>query len=140
MKKQEERQGRGRGCTAKDLCALLKGGLLAAAAAIFVLLLCSVLISMGVLREHLMDGCVLLSCVLGALTGGLYAIKGIGRAALPVGLAAGGMLFLLLLTVGLFLYDGAGIEQSGLQVLCGCLCGGAVAGIFGKKRPKKRRK
>lgn len=140
MKKQEERQGRGNTGSAKELCALLKGGVLAAAVSIFVLLLCAVLGSMGILKEDLLDGCVLLSCVSGGLIGGLYAVKGVGRAALPVGLAAGGMLFLLLLTGSLIFYDGAGIEQSGLQILASCLCGGAAAGILGKKRSRKKRK
>ncbi len=140
MKKQEERQGRGSRGSVKDLCALLKGGVLAAAVSIFILLLCSVLTSMGALKAEMLDGCVLSSCVLGGLIGGLYAVKGVGRAALPVGLATGGMLFVLLLTGSLLSYGGTGIEQSGLQVLCSCLCGGAAAGIFGKKRSKKRRK
>ena len=56
------------------------------------------------------------------------------------GLAAGGVLFLLLLTIGLLLFDGMSVEHGGLGLLSGSLCGGAAAGLLGARPKKKKRK
>ena len=65
--------------------------------------------------------------------------------ALIVGLTTGGVLFLLLLTIGALCFETVSLEAGGIGLLCGSLCGGAAAGILGgggKKKParKKRRK
>ena len=57
--------------------------------------------------------------------------------------ATGGVLFLLLLTVGVLLFDAHSVEQGGIGLACGCLCGGAAAGLLGsgkKKSVKKKRR
>lgn len=122
------------------MCDLLKGGVLAGVAAIVALLLCAVLVSAGLLRERWMDGAVLAVCVLGALAGGIYAVRKIGSRTLLVGLGVGAVLFLLLLTAGLLAYDTASVEQGGVGILCACLCGGGIAGILGGGAKKKRRR
>ena len=48
--------------------------------------------------------------------------------------------FLLLLTVGVLLFESMSLEAGGLGLLCGGLCGGAAAGLMGSKPKKKRRK
>ena len=63
-----------------------------------------------------------------------------GRPALRVGPGGGAVLFLLLLTAGLLVYDGATVANGGLGILCACLCGGAIPGILGRKPRKKRRR
>ena len=68
-----------------------------------------------------------------------------GSRALIVGLTTGGVLFLLLLTIGALCFETVSLEAGGIGLLCGSLCGGAAAGILGgggKKKParKKRRK
>ena len=121
-------------------CDVLKGGVLAGAAAAALLLLCAVPISAGVLRERWMPGMAPAVCVLGSLLGGLYAVRRVGRRTLPVGLGVGVVLFLLLLTAGMLAYDSASLEQGGAGILCACLCGGALAGLLGGLSGKKRRR
>ena len=78
-------------------------------------------------------------CVLGALIGGLLAVRRIGRSTLLVGAGVGVILFLLLLLAGTLLFEEASISNGGGMMLLSCLCGGAMAGILGS-RPKKKRK
>ena len=80
-----------------------------------------------------------------AFAGGLLAVRRCGSRALIVGLTTGGVLFLLLLTIGALCFETVSLEAGGIGLLCGSLCGGAAAGILGgggKKKParKKRRK
>lgn len=141
------KQGKKRECRQEDqgavwlntACQVVKGGLMAAAAAVVILFLCAVLVSSGVLRERMMDSVVLFACVLGGLAGGLFAVRKVGARTLLVGLGAGLVLFLLLLSLGFLLYEGASMANGGLNILLACLCGGAMAGILGGK-PKKKRK
>ena len=120
------------------MCALLRGALAAAAAAVLVLFVCALLVSGGVIPEQGMERSVPAACVLGALTGGLLAVRQVGRSTLLVGAGVGAALFLLLLSAGWLLFDAASLSNGG-AVLLSCLCGGAMAGILGS-RPKKKRK
>lgn len=122
------------------MCEVLKGSVLAGVVAIVLLLVCAVLVSMGMLPVRAMEGAVLAVCILGALVGGAYAVRRLGRHALLVGPGVGAVLFLLLLTAGLLVYDGATVANGGLGILCACLCGGAIPGILGRKPRKKRRR
>ena len=70
---------------------------------------------------------------------GCPACRSFSRA-LIVGLAVGAVFFLLLLTVGVLLFESMSLEAGGLGLLCGGLCGGAAAGLMGSKPKKKRRK
>lgn len=140
MKKRDRRQEEPGGQWIESLCDLMKGGALAGAASILVLLLCAVMVSNGLLRERWMEGAVLAACVLGAMTGGIYAARRIGRRTLFVGLGVGAVLFLLLLTAGLLAYDSASLERGGVGLLCACLCGGGLAGVLAGLTKKKRRR
>ena len=79
---------------------VLWGSGVAAAVTLLALLACALLVSNGAIGEGMMDRAVLAVCVLGSLTGGLLAVRRIGRSPLPVGLGVGLCLFLLLLSAG----------------------------------------
>ena len=79
-------------------------------------------------------------CVIGGFAGAMTAVRRCGSRALIVGLAVGAVFFLLLLTVGVLLFESMSLEAGGLGLLCGGLCGGAAAGLMGSKPKKKRRK
>ena len=72
--------------------------------------------------------------------GGCFAVRRVGRRSLLVGLGVGAVLFLLLLTAGLIANQGTSIANGGAGILCACLCGGAIPGLFGRKPKKKRRR
>lgn len=61
-----------------------------------------------------------------------------------MGLTAGAVLFLLLLTIGSLCFENVSLEAGGIGLLCGCLCGGAAAGLLGsgkkKAAPRKKRR
>ena len=140
MKKRDRRPEEPGGQWIDALCDLPGGGALAGAAAILTLLLCAGVVAAGLLRGRWMEGAVLAVCVLGAMTGGLYAARRIGKRTLLVGLGVGGVLFLLLLTAGLLAYDTASVDQGGVGLLSACLCGGGIAGVLGGASKKKRRR
>lgn len=139
MKKGDRRREDG-GAWLNAVCEILKGGVLAGAAAILALLACAVLVSAGVLPVGSMEGTVLAVCVLGALAGGIYAVRRFGTRPLAAGLGVGAVLFLLLVTAGLIAYEGASMSNGGVSILCACLCGGAIPGVLGRKPKKKRRR
>ena len=56
-----------------------------------------------------------------------------------MGAGVGAILFLVLLSAGLLLFEDASVSNGGVPILLSCLCGGAMAGILGS-RPKKKRK
>ena len=123
---------------------LLLGGGTALAVCLAFLLGASAAVSGGLAGEELMVQLTSVGCVLGAFAGGVLAVRRCGSRALPVGLATGAVLFLLLLTVGTLCYETASLESGGIGLLCGCLCGGAAAGLTGggkkKSSPRKKRR
>lgn len=141
MKKKERRpEELGGGEWLNAMCEVLKGGVLAGVTTILVLLICSVLVSMGAVPVNAMYAAALAACVTGALVGGTYAVRHVGRRSLLVGLGVGAVLFLLLLTAGLIVYRGASVANGGAGILCACLCGGAIPGLLARKPKKKRRR
>lgn len=120
--------------------AVLKGGLLAVAVMLAVLLAGAGAISVGWLGQEMMSRWGMLACVAGSLAGGLAAARQERRWALLLGLGIGGMLFGLLLLAGLALYEGAPEMGRIPGILCSCLCGGGMAGILGRKSRKKRKR
>ena len=104
------------------------------------LLACALLVSNGAIGEGMMDRAVLAVCVLGSLTGGLLAVRRIGRSPLPVGLGVGLCLFLLLLSAGCLLSGSASVSNDGALILLSCCCGGAMAGVLGARPNRKRRR
>ncbi len=140
MKKKERRTEDPGSQWISTMCEVLKGGVLAGVVTILALLLCAVLVSAGTLPVSGMYGAVLAVCVLGARAGGTWAVRNTAGRSLPVGLGVGAVLFLLLLTAGLLVYDGASIANGGAGILCACLCGGAIPGLLARKPKKKRRR
>lgn len=118
---------------------LLQGGALGAVCSVAVLAVSAVLISSGMMSDNKADAVVVAACLLGGLAGGLFAVRHRNSAPLPTGLGAGGVLFLLLLTAGVLLYDAPCVLLSSGVVAGSCLCGGGLAGVFGRK-PKGRRR
>lgn len=117
------------------------GGAAALLVSLAVLLLASTAISRGMLGERMLYQATVASCVIGSFAGGMLAVRRCGARALIVGLCTGGVLFLLLLTVGVLFFDAQSMGQGGIGLACGCLCGGAAAGLLGsgKKRPAKKK-
>ena len=137
MRKTEEDQGTR---LVRDMTNILLGGVVALAVCLMFLFLCSIGISGGWLQEGLMYQMAVVSCVIGGFAGAMTAVRRCGSRALIVGLAVGAVFFLLLLTVGVLLFESMSLEAGGLGLLCGGLCGGAAAGLMGSKPKKKRRK
>lgn len=119
---------------------LLWGGLLGLAAALLVLGAAAVLVSSGVIGNAKADSFVIAGCLLGGFLGGMYAVRRRKSAPLPTGLGVGGILFLILLTAGVLLYDSLPTIGSGGVVACACLCGGGLSGVLWSKPKKKRRR
>lgn len=141
MKKRDRRQEEPGGVQwLNTMCEVLKGGVLAGVTAILSLLVCAVLVSLGVLPVGAMQGAVFAVCVLGALVGGAYAVRKVAGPSLLAGPGVGAVLFLLLLTAGFLVFDGASVEKGGAGILLACLCGGAVPGLLGRRPKKKRRR
>lgn len=119
-------------------------GVLALAVCFAFLLAASAAISGGLAGEELMYQLTIVGCVLGAFAGGVLAVRRCGSRALIVGLTAGAVLFLLLLTIGSLCFENVSLEAGGIGLLCGCLCGGAAAGLLGsgkkKAAPRKKRR
>ena len=140
MKKRERRPEEAGSEWLNAMCEVLKGGVLAGVTTILALLVCSVLVSMGMVPVGAMYGAVLAVCVLGGLTGGIYATCRVNGRSFLAGLGVGMVLFFLLLTAGLIAYHGASSANVGAGILCACLCGGAISGLLGRKPKKKRRR
>ena len=81
--------------------------------------------------------------MLGGFCGALLAVSRCGGG-LAAGLLTGGVLFLLVLTLGALCFRDVSLESGGIGLLCGSLCGGAAAGLLGSgnrgRKRKKRRK
>lgn len=137
MRKNEEDQG---AKLIRCMSGILLGGALAVLVCLALLFLCSVGISGGWLSDRYMVQYTFAACVIGGLVGGLFAVLRCRTRTLLVGLGAGGVFFLLLLTISLLFYPGMSVENRGLGLLCSCLAGGALAGVLGGKPKKKRRK
>ena len=137
MRKMEEDHG---ARLVRAMLGVLLGGVVALAACLVFLLVCSLGISGGWLREGLMYQLAVVGCVVGGFLGSVFAVKRCGSKALVVGLCTGGVFFLLLLTGGVLFFRQVSLEAGGVGLLCGALCGGAAAGILGAGPKKKRRK
>lgn len=139
-RKNEEDQGTMLLCYGK---AVLIGGAAAFAVGLAVLFLAAFGVSRGILDSGLRYQLTVVSCVLGSFAGGIFAVRSSPARGLFVGLAVGGVLFLLQLSLGLLLFEGFTLESGGVGLLFGDLCGGTAAGILsggGKKRKNVRTK
>jgi len=123
--------------------AALLGGLIALAGCILFLLIASIGVSQGLLSPDLRYQLTVVGCVLGGFLGAMLMAGRCPAQGVFTGLAVGGVLFLLLLTLGFLMYDSASFTNGGLGLLCGALCGGAAGGILhggGKKKAKRKRR
>lgn len=123
--------------------AILIGGAAAFAVGLAVLFLAAFGVSRGILDSGLHYQLTVVSCVLGSFVGGIFAVRSSPARGLFVGLAVGGVLFLLQLSLGLLLFEGFTLESGGVGLLFGDLCGGTAAGILsggGKRRKNVRSK
>ncbi len=136
MGKREEEPGK---ALIRCACGVLLGGAVAFAVSLLLLVVASGAISAGVMGEEIGGRVTVGACVLGSFCGGIAAVRRCGRRALVVGLATGAVYFLLLLTIGALAFGSVPQEGRGAVILCAALCGGAAAGLLGR-REKKRRK
>lgn len=122
--------------------AILIGGVVGFATCLLFLLLAALGVSRGLIGGELRYQLTVVGCVLGGFVGGMFAVRSCPARGLFVGLAVGCALFLLQLTLGLLIYKNASLENGGVGLLCGALCGGAAAGILGsggRKTTKKKK-
>lgn len=117
---------------------VMLGGLLALGVELVILLLGALAVSNGILKEDSAPQLTAAACVLGCFAGGLLACSRWQSKRLLGGLAAGTVCYLLVLAVGLLMSDGTELGIQALIELAGCLCGGALAGMLGGGRKKKR--
>lgn len=118
--------------------AVALGGLLALGVELMILLLGALAVSNGVLKEDAAPQVTAAACVIGCFCGGLLACARWKSRRLLGGLAVGAVCYLLILAVGLLMSDGIALNAQALIELAGCLCGGALAGMLGSGRKKKR--
>ena len=137
MRKGDEEQG---AWAIRAISQVLLGGVVGVAVSLLFLFVCAVAISRGLLSQNHTGYLAVAACVLGGAAGGIFAVRRCRGRSLIVGVLVGVVLFLLLLTVGLALYKETVLEEGGLTLAAGCLCGGALAGLFGARPKKKRRK
>lgn len=114
------------------------GGLLALGVELVILLLGSLAVSNGILQEDAASQLTAAACVLGCFGGGLLACSKWKSRRLVGGLLTGVVCYLLILAVGLLMSDDLTFGPQALIELAGCLCGGALAGMLGGGRRKKR--
>lgn len=141
MQKKEKKTGGEKKRTAPGwIVELLKGSCLGGGVAVLVLMACAGLISGGMVKEQYADGCVLAACVAGAFCGGLYAVRRLKTRPLPVGLAVGTILLILLFSAGFLACGEISLRGRGGEAAAACLIGGMISGIFccnSRKKPKK---
>ncbi len=119
--------------------AVLLGALLALGIELIILLLGSIAVSKGILKESAATQVIVVACVVGCLIGGWFTCGRWPARRLLAGLAAGGICFLLILAVGLLTSEDFELGVQALIELAACLCGGALAGLFSGKRKAKKK-
>ncbi len=123
---------------------VILGGAMAFVFSLLLLFLAAAGISGGLVSADLREQLSVVACVLGGFSGGLFSVRRCPARGLFVGAAVGAVLFLLQLTLGLLFYDTLSLENGGIGLFCGDLCGGAAAGILGgggrRPAPKKKRR
>ncbi len=136
MRKNEEEQG---ARLVRAMTRVILGGVAGLLFCLVLLLLCSIGISAGFLKESMMYQLVMVGCVAGGFLGGLSAVKRCRSRTLIIGLATGAVFFLLLLTAGVLFFKSVAPSEGGIGLLCASLFGGAVAGIMGGRPRRKHR-
>lgn len=141
MGKGGERGGEERGANLMPMAvASLLGGAVAAVIALLLLLVCAFMISSGTLPQTMDFQAVIAACVIGSFCGGTLTRKRWGSKPLLAGVSAGVIFFLILLTISLVVYGTMDIGGTGVGVMAGCLCGGAVSGLLGGRKKKRKKR
>ena len=125
--------------------AILLGGGIAFLTCVVFLFLAAFGVSRGLIGAELRYQLTVVGCVLGGFVGGMFAVRRCCSRGVFIGIAVGGVFFLLQLTLGLLLYKDVSLENGGIGLFCGAICGGTAAGILGgggrkKSKTKKRRR
>lgn len=118
------------------------GGGISVCAGVLLLFLAACAVSAGALGENMASHVAVAVCVVGGYIGGRVSSRGAGERCIAGGVATGTVFFLFLLAAGGVFRSGNGWETDGMAaILGGCLCGGALSGLGGRKekRRKKRR-
>lgn len=136
MRNEEEEQGVR---AMRAMGHILMGAIVALVACMIFLLFASLGVSGGWLKEGLMPQLTVAACVVGTVIGGLMAVGRHRTKGIVVGVAVGACLFLLLITIGYFCFDGMSVEKGGGAIFAGCLCGGALAGLLGGGGTKRKK-
>lgn len=140
MKKTGKRQEEHTNMAAELLRGLLKGGVLGLGIVMAVLLACAFAGAQGVLSQQHLTNCVYAACVSGGAVAGAAALRRRRELAIQLGMAGGGILFLLLLLIGVLMKGSAPSAENVPTIFLSCLCGGACAGVLGRKSKKKRKR
>ena len=135
MHRSEDRGGK----TAQMTVTLLLGGMLSLGIVLLVLLIGAAAVSGGVLKESMAPRITVIACVLGCLLGGFFVCCRCATGRFLAGAGTGAISFALILCVGFMMGDGPEMGMQALIELAACVCGGALAGFFSKKRKKGRR-
>lgn len=137
MRKKEEEQGMQ---LFKYMSCILLAGVVALLFCFIFLFFCSLFVSNGwISSKHIIQYTIAV-CAISSFMGGMFAVSRYRCKTLLVGVGTGAVLFLLLLTAGIVFFPSVSIENQGIGLLCAALFGGALAGLLGGKRKKKRRK
>lgn len=134
------RKAEAQGASAVQMtAAMMLGGLLALGVELMILLLGAAAVSRGILRDDAAPQLTAAACVAGCFAGGLLTCTRWQSRRLLAGLATGGVCYLLLLAVGLLMSGGFELCSQALIELAGCLCGGAIAGMFSGRGKRKKK-
>lgn len=96
------------------------------------LLVFSMGVTNGLLPEKWIQSLTTGACLFGSGVGGWFVCKHQNGYRLLAGAAVGSGLFLMLLTIGCFVYHSVNIERGGVFLLVGCLCGGSLSGVLSR--------
>ena len=108
-------------------------------AMIFVMLcICAVLVSGAVIPENALNGCVLLSCALGVVTGTSATVRGRGNHTILQGAGIGIAIAAIFAVSGLLLYSSIDVFSGG-TIIAACVFGGCIAGLIKGERRGARR-
>ena len=137
MRRTEKRKGED---SAKSAVALLLGVLFAFGVELIVLLLGSFLVSVEVFRPDAETQVTAAACLIGCFVGGSIACRKWKTGKLLCGLLVGLLCFALIFVIALVSSNNFELRGQGLIELAGCLIGGGIAGIIGRRKKTKKHK
>ena len=117
----------------------IRGIVIALASMLGFAFLCSILIWTAVLPEKASDGCVLLCCVMGTLTGGRSVLRKGDKNSVLCGASVGLGLAVICAVSGILLYSSIHVPLC-FALGSGCVLSGAVAGSVWVRKGERRRR